>query len=459
MNYTVKNAQEYISKNIEKVNLKYRQKFHMMPPIGWMNDPNGLVKFNGEYHIFYQFYPYDSNWGPMHWGHFKTSDFIKYQDLPVALAPEDQSVESGCFSGGAIVKDNNLHLIYTRHYEVDGFKSESQYSAVSEDGINFIKSEHAVFDNSKLPENLATNDFRDPNPVYINGTYYLFVGGKDIKKNLGVIIILKSDDLETFEYHFHIENIYEMGDMGECPSYLKIGEYDILILSGCNVAEKNNCYLNVNSNVAVICKIDFEHKTFKQIAVKELDKGDAFYAAQTVKHEDNIMIGWLEMWGKEYLTTKLGHNWAGCLSIPRVLSLEGTTLLQNPVDTIKNYYKRQYNVVDGEYIDSVCDLSFSAKRDFKFNLKSENEELKIYGKDGYLYVDTANTNNLVIKNVRRTDEAYDEFDVRVLLDVSSVEVFVNNGREVISFRIYMNDSKYLLNSENVSNVVVNEIEV
>lgn len=459
MNYTIENANEYISKNIETVNSKYRQKFHMMPPIGWMNDPNGLVKYNDEYHIFYQFYPYDSKWGPMHWGHFKSLDLIKYEDLPVALSPEDQSVESGCFSGGAIVKDDQLHLIYTRHYEVEGYKSETQYSAVSKDGINFEKGSLPVFDNQKLPKNIATNDFRDPNPICVNGTYYLFVGGKDIERNLGVIVILKSTDLKTFEYHFYIDHIYEMGDMGECPSYLKIGEYDILIFSGCNVKEKNNCYLNVNSNVAVICKIDFENKKFEQITVKELDKGDAFYAAQTIKHEDNILIGWLEMWGKDYLTDKLGHKWAGCLSIPRVLSLEGTTLLQNPIESIKNYYKRQYNPSNGDYISNVCDLSFKASKNFDFILKSQNQDLKLYAKDGYLYVDTSNSNNLVVKNIRRTDEAHDEFNIRMLLDVSSVEVFVNNGREVISFRIYLDDNKYLLNSNNVYDIVVNEIEV
>lgn len=459
MIYNVENANQYISSNVEKVNSKYRQKFHMMPPVGWMNDPNGLVKFNDEYHVFYQFYPYEAKWGPMHWGHFKTFDFIKYEDLPVAIAPEDQSVESGCFSGGAIVKDNELHLIYTRHYETDEIKLETQYSAVSQDGINFVKSTKPVFDNDKLPKNLAINHFRDPNPIYVNGCYYLLVGGKDIETDLGTIVILKSNDLETFEYHFHIENIYELGDMGECPSYLKIGEYDILIFSGCNVKETGNCYLNVNSNVAVICKIDFENKLFEQITVKELDKGDAFYAAQNVKHEENIIIGWLEMWGKDYLTEKLGHNWAGCLSIPRVLSLEGTTLLQNPIDTIKNYYKCQYTAVSGDYIDNVCDLSFKANKDFKFVLKSQNEELKLYSNDGYLYVDTSKTNNLVVKNVRRTDESYEEFDIRILLDVSSVEVFVNKGKEVISFRIYMNDEKYLLDSEGVSNIVVNKIEV
>ena len=67
MNYTLDNANEYIEGNKDKVNKLYRLKYHMMPPVGWMNDPNGLIYKDGIYHLFYQFYPYDSKWGPMHW--------------------------------------------------------------------------------------------------------------------------------------------------------------------------------------------------------------------------------------------------------------------------------------------------------------------------------------------------------------------------------------------------------
>ena len=111
MYFTIESANKYIKDNKEKVNNQYRLKYHMMPPVGWMNDPNGLVKYNGRYHLFYQFYPYDSQWGPMHWGHFVSDDLINYEDLDVALVPEEYIAETGCFSGGAIVKDNKINLV------------------------------------------------------------------------------------------------------------------------------------------------------------------------------------------------------------------------------------------------------------------------------------------------------------------------------------------------------------
>ena len=78
MKFTIEQANSYIEQNKEKVNDLYRLKYHMIPPIGWMNDPNGLIKINETYHLFYQYYPYDSKWGPMHWGHFSSKDLIAF---------------------------------------------------------------------------------------------------------------------------------------------------------------------------------------------------------------------------------------------------------------------------------------------------------------------------------------------------------------------------------------------
>ena len=77
-------------------------KFHVTAPIGWINDPNGFAPYKGEYHLFHQYYPYDTKWGPMHWGHVKTQDFIKWERLPAALAPDMEYDKDGCFSGGAV---------------------------------------------------------------------------------------------------------------------------------------------------------------------------------------------------------------------------------------------------------------------------------------------------------------------------------------------------------------------
>ncbi len=78
-----------------------RPKFHLSPRTGWTNDPNGFSFYKGEYHLFYQYYPYKSIWGPMHWGHAVSTDLLHWRYLPAALAPDRDYDSYGCFSGSA----------------------------------------------------------------------------------------------------------------------------------------------------------------------------------------------------------------------------------------------------------------------------------------------------------------------------------------------------------------------
>lgn len=124
-------------------NQRYRLNYHLMAKSGWINDPNGLSYFKGYYHIFYQYYPYDSEWGPMHWGHARSKDLVHWETLPVALTPGES--EDGCFSGSAIEYDGKLWLIYTGHHYTDPTDQEQFYEdqnlAYSTDGIHFTKYE------------------------------------------------------------------------------------------------------------------------------------------------------------------------------------------------------------------------------------------------------------------------------------------------------------------------------
>lgn len=455
MNYTIEAANNFIAENKDKVEQKYRLKYHMMPPCGWMNDPNGLIKIEDKYHLFYQFYPYDSKWGPMHWGHFETSDLIKYEDKSVAIAPTDQDVESGCFSGGSFLNDKELNLIYTRHFEKDNYKSEKIFLAKSVEYDKFDKYEKIVFDNETLPKNLSRSDFRDPYLKNIDGINYIFIGGKDIVLNQGVIIVLKSNTLDNFQYDFTIGPFYELGDMGECPSLANINGLDVLIFSGCNVREKDNNYKNVNSSVFVIGKIDYNAKKMNIINIKEIDKGDTFYAPQFINNEDNIMIGWLEMWGKPYPTDVWNHNWVGAFSIPRKVYIENNEIYQMPIDSIKNYYKNTY-IFNNQTISKISDLLIKYNDDFKIIFKSNNGSF-IVSKNEFIYLDTTNSNNLN-GCIRRTNNKYSSGEIRLLLDNSSIELFVNSGLEVISSRIYL-DSNYDLEIIGKVDIIVNEIEV
>lgn len=88
-----------------------RPQFHVTGPVGWINDPNGFSCHKGEYHLFFQYNPYSTQWGPMHWGHVKTIDFIRWERLPAAIAPDMEYDKDGCFSGSALETPEGKHML------------------------------------------------------------------------------------------------------------------------------------------------------------------------------------------------------------------------------------------------------------------------------------------------------------------------------------------------------------
>ncbi len=447
----ISQANKYISENVSGVNNKYRLKYHMTPPVGWMNDPNGLVYFGDKYHLYFQFNPYAAQPGTMYWGHFTSDDLITYKNCGVAVAPDDNF--SSIFSGGAIERDGEINALYTLHTERDGEKSEEVYKAVSANGQIFSAG-RKVFENEELPENISRTDFRDPCPVKIGDKYYVFIGGKDTLKNSGVIIVLCGADLDKLKYGFSLGPFYELGDMGECPSYFKVDGKDVLICSGCHVPARGNDFKNENSSVFVVGEIDFEHGAMSVDFIKEIDKGDTFYAPQFIRGIDKpVMIGWLEMWGKPYPTKELNHGWVGAFSIPRQLTYRNGDIFQNPVENLKNYH---FSVSENG-VTETADISFEFNGKGAVTISGNNGEVTI-GNDGEVYLDTRKSNNMC-GCIRRTNRSYKNCRIRVLLDVSGIEVFVDGGREVISSRIYIDGTCEIKTQCGVKNVTVRRIEV
>ena len=121
-----------------------RPAFHLTPWTGWMNDPNGFSYYHGQYHLFYQYHPYDTKWGAMHWGHAVSHDLLHWTYLPAALAPDQPYDSFGCFSGSAMeISDGRQLLLYTGVRKEGGDKGkdyQTQCVAVG-DGLNYKKFE------------------------------------------------------------------------------------------------------------------------------------------------------------------------------------------------------------------------------------------------------------------------------------------------------------------------------
>lgn len=197
----LKKADAYIEKN--KLSSKELPEFHVAPQIGWINDPNGFSYYNGKAHLFYQFHPYGKEWGPMHWGHCVSSDLIKWEYCPVALAPDMDYDVDGCFSGSAIATDKGHMLVYTgvSHEEINGERQEFQNQCIAlGDGKSYKKIEkNPVITGDMMPENFSREHFRDPKVWKEDDGYYLVAGNKtsDGKPH---VVLFYSENMYDWKY-------------------------------------------------------------------------------------------------------------------------------------------------------------------------------------------------------------------------------------------------------------------
>ena len=319
--------------------------FHITGKTGWINDPNGLIYYNGKYHAFFQHNPYDTKWGPMHWGHVVSDDLTNWQYLPNALTPGDDGDKNGCFSGSAIVHDGKLWLLYTGFTENQGGDSirQLQCLAESEDGITFKK--HGIVIGEKdLPEGYAPADFRDPKVWRHGDCFWCIVAARRVDGR-GRILLYKSADLFKWEFVGDLFGKDSLGIMIECPDYNE--ELGYLLFCEQFQPSENGVHLNVHTCRYAIGKIDYSVGKFIEDSRGIVDYGFDVYAPQTFAGR-NMIMGWLNMWDRNVPSEKYGF--AGMLTVPRRVSVRDGRLYQEPLVNCTEVYKTEVN---GKLLDNV----------------------------------------------------------------------------------------------------------
>ncbi|MFZ9858668.1 MAG: glycoside hydrolase family 32 protein [Roseiflexaceae bacterium] len=284
---------------------QHRPQYHFTAPQHWINDPNGLIHWNGEYHLFYQHNPHAAYWGAMHWGHAVSNDLIHWQDLPLALAPDMPYDNDGVFSGCAIVHNGKPVIVYT------GVSHSDQLPclAYADDTMRtFTKApENPVI--RTRPDNLV-HDFRD-HTMWHDGTWwYQVLGSGDGTR--AVAPLFRSTDLCNWEY---LGRLIESDDtvnehLYECPDFFASGDQHVFITSPLPMRR------------VVYMSGDFDGRRFTPRQRNLVDHGISFYAPQsfTDAHGRRIMIGWCQEQGGEQLSRSLG--WSGVMTLPRILKLD-----------------------------------------------------------------------------------------------------------------------------------------
>lgn len=452
----------------------YRPQFHFTPEEKWMNDPNGLVYHEGVYHLFYQYYPDDIIWGPMHWGHAISTDMLYWEHKSIALYPDKNGL---IFSGSAVVDVNNtsgfgtadnpaLVAIFTYHL-MEGEKAgrkdfQTQGIAYSLDnGDSWTK-----YEGNPVIGNTGIKDFRDPK-VFWNKKEaiwtMLLVAGDHLQ-------IWNSPNLKQWEQVSEFgKNQGAHGGVWECPDLFPLqvdgtDEVKWVLLISINPGAPNG-----GSGTQYFIG-DFDGKTFTsdQKEYGWLDLGRDNYAGVTYNNTPNnerIFIGWMSNW--DYARDTPTEKWRSAMTVPRTLSLSNSNgkyeLFNYPLSNFESLVDKSVAAQDitigANASQSVrlaannqSEIRFTTTaRDFVMSLKNDAKDslaIAIDGKNKLITFDRRSSGltdfkgnfakGVQVMPIENLPEG--EMEIRILLDASSIELFVNQGQYVMTNQIFPRDT-------------------
>ena len=445
----------------------YRPAYHFTPARNWMNDPNGLVYYKGKYHLFYQYHPFGNTWGPMHWGHATSSDLFNWEDLPIAISPDNSGT---IFSGSAVIDANNTSGFKSGTedpmvavYTLAGAQQHQSIAYSNNGGLNWTKySANPVLPNPGVP------DFRDPKVFWHTGKQkwiMVLAAGQKVS-------VYSSPDLKSwvFESNFG-ENLGAHGGVWECPDLFE------LPVEGTNTS-KWVMLVSINpggpngGSATQYFVGDFDGKTFTPASnsTSWLDYGTDNYAGVTYNNIPSgdgrrVFIGWMSNWN--YAERVPTTTWRSTMTVPRVLSLKASgsayILKSKPVAEIVNYQANSEEVsmpaasISVDLKDNKILKSGSYELNFNvdFNKVSstsltignslEKLVITISKADSKIEIDRSNSGKIgfnagfdkkivcpfIVKSNGFTE-------IQLLVDKTSIELFADGGEKAITALFFPN---------------------
>ncbi|WP_053074962.1 glycoside hydrolase family 32 protein [Ornithinibacillus californiensis] len=473
---------------------KYRPALHFSPKSNWMNDPNGLVYFKGEYHLFYQHNPNDSVWGPMHWGHAVSKDLITWNELDIALFPDELGT---IFSGSAVIDWNNtsglfpegdpgIVAIFTHHLDrgQELPPVQTQSLAFSTDQGRTWKK----YDGNPVLKHQTKIDFRDPKVFWHEQTNKWIMSlatGQSIS-------FYSSPNLIDWNFESEFgEDIGSHVGVWECPDLFE------LTIENSNdkkwvlfVSVGDNGKTEHGSRTQYFIG-SFDGSSFKpdNTETKWLDFGKDNYAGVSfsdIPMEDGrrIYLSWMTNW--RYANQVPTDGWRGQMSLPRELTLrkvnEDLLVVQKPVRELTSYFQIR---------EEISDLPIKSEHRFELNesyadveLTIDNTDAKSYGlkiyhtEDQYsiisidtvtstLTLDRSNSGEIDFSDMFSLPQSLtlngtEKINLRIIMDSSSLEVLVNDGELSLTSLVYPDktcESISLFTTNGQVNVIQGKIKV
>ena len=426
----VRELYERISKSV------YRQTYHVQPVTGLSSDPNGFTCHKGTWHLFYQWCPWGAVHGLKYWYHV-TDTFYDNE---------------GTHSGSAVCAGDDRYLLYTGNHSDENWV-RTPYTCAAKLGDDGRP--------EKLPEPLfgPRDDYsehqRDPKVVYNEekNRYYIFIGAQTLDKK-GTVLIYQSEDLLSgwsFAGQLNVVGFEDFGGMWECPYIVNISGYDVLIFSP-QYTKLPGRSESTNHNVYLIGKMDYDTLTFTPASgYRHLDYGFDFYAAQGASNvgdsDKAILIGWIGLPDNHYPTEE--EDWEGSMSLPRELRIKDGKLLQTPISGIEELRDGEAPA-DGT-LPPACEILVNRgagpdaeTQDFDFNLYTKADgtgglRLHYDAASKTCTIDRTGLNkrfNMAVGEVLDMPLENPLRSLRVFVDRSSTEYFVNDGEAVFTTHSY-----------------------
>ncbi|MDD3402948.1 MAG: sucrose-6-phosphate hydrolase [Hespellia sp.] len=420
----------------------HRLRFHLMPPVGWMNDPNGLCWYQGNYHVFFQYRPFSAEGsGVVFWGHYTSPDFIHWTQQPVFLTPSETWDLHGVYSGSALVTDDGLYLYYTgnvkhpgNHDYIHTGRGHNTGLAISKDGIK-VDSNQLLLENCDYPADLTCH-VRDPKVWEQSGKFYMVLGART-KEDRGEILVYESVDKVNWTHINTITTPQVFGYMWECPDLFVLDGQCIVSLSPQGVSKSGNHYQNIYSCGYFPLYGDFRGE-YTLGEFTESDIGFDYYAPQSFEAPDGrrIVIGWMGMPDADYTNPTVERGWQHGMSVPRELHWNGERIITAPVKELENLHGERKDITfDGE---ATCEWKEGA--DICITNNSDclevllGDSLKIDYNAGILTLKLAEASGY--GRTQRVAEVKKLRTLRILVDTSSIELFINEGEQVMTSRWY-----------------------
>ncbi|HSC44778.1 MAG TPA: glycoside hydrolase family 32 protein [Candidatus Acidoferrum sp.] len=428
-----------------------RPQFHLLPAKNWMNDPNGPIRWQGQYHMFFQYNPNAAVWGDMHWAHAVSPDMIHWKHLPIGLAPTPGWDDAdGCFTGSAVNDNGTATVLYT------GVKACPPEVATLRDGAhNFRETQCLATSSDPLlrtwtkfptpvvqpPADPLLTGFRDPfvwrEP---EGWWYMGVAS-GLRQQGGRVLLYRSKNLRQWEYLHPLatgkwterdnKNPVESGEMWECPDFFALGKKFVLL------------YSTAGRVIWETGELDRKEMRFHSERSGLLDHG-AYYAQKTQAGEP-ILWGWIPETRPEAEFS--GAGWAGCMALPRSLSLDAKNDLQMEVSPAakslrvkefasgkeKSARERQI-LLSGIRIENVAG-------EFQWSIKAPTQAIALTLEDNagpwwsFRATPDGPSTKLSVNDKIMQIPATDEIECRLFVDASVAEFFCNR-LHVLTSRIY-----------------------